>query len=284
MEESAKRKNTAIVVIIVLIVLAVCALIAGLLYMNAQAQRRNRELVSALEQSEMTAAVLKTGREQKMLISAAKAENEQAERDARLALKEQFLGNERKELLTLVNFRNMISDDYHPRVTDIGDGLLLDRRASGALREMLDDCMKAGGSPCPISAYRTGEYQQELYDNKVMRVMAQGYSAEEAPDKAATQVARPGTSEHQLGLAVDIVDSYYPELDYQQEWTGTQRWLMTHCADYGFILRYPTDSSEITGVIYEPWHYRYVGKSEAKEIASAGITLEEYLGETGAHS
>ena len=98
-----------------------------------------------------------------------------------------------------------------------------------------------------------------------------------AQRQAAMWVARPGTSEHQTGLAVDIVDTSYQILDEGQENTPVQQWLMAHCAEYGFILRYPTDKGAVTGVGYEPWHYRYVGKDAAKEIMEKDITLEEYL-------
>jgi D-alanyl-D-alanine carboxypeptidase len=89
--------------------------------------------------------------------------------------------------------------------------------------------------------------------------------------------ARPGTSEHQLGLAVDFVDTRYWTLDEKQAELPAQKWLMEHCWEYGFILRYPSEKSEITGIIYEPWHYRYVGREIALEIRDAGLTLEEYL-------
>ena len=90
-------------------------------------------------------------------------------------------------------------------------------------------------------------------------------------------MAVPGTSEHQLGLALDIVDVANQVLDERQENTEVQKWLMKNSWKYGFILRYPTDKSDITGISYEPWHYRYVGKEAAKEIYEAGICLEEYL-------
>ena len=90
-------------------------------------------------------------------------------------------------------------------------------------------------------------------------------------------VAVPGTSEHQLGLAVDLVSSEYTGLDERQEETGSYQWLVKHCAEYGFILRYPNDKTEITGIIYEPWHFRYVGVEAAREIMDQGICLEEYL-------
>ena len=115
-------------------------------------------------------------------------------------------------------------------------------------------------------------------------VEIQGCSREEAEEQAATMVALPGTSEHQLGLAVDIVDSEYQILESSQENTPVQRWLMEHCWEYGFILRYPKEKTQLTGIIYEPWHYRYVGKEAAKEIMNAGICLEEYLGAVSSQS
>ena len=87
----------------------------------------------------------------------------------------------------------------------------------------------------------------------------------------------PGTSEHECGLAVDIIDADYQVLDDKQEETETQKWLMANCQDYGFILRYPNGMSETTGIIYEPWHYRYVGKEHAANIMSNGLCLEEYI-------
>ena len=108
--------------------------------------------------------------------------------------------------------------------------------------------------------------------------MANGYSYEEALKVAATISAIPGTSEHQLGLAVDIIDTKLWALEEEQADLPGQQWLMEHCHEYGFILRYPTGTTDITGIIFEPWHYRYVGMDIAREIPERGITLEEYLG------
>ena len=108
-------------------------------------------------------------------------------------------------------------------------------------------------------------------------VILEGADREEAPAIAARSVAVPGTSEHQLGMAVDIIDEYYAKLDEGQEKTATQQWLMENCWRYGFILRYPNGTTDITGIIYEPWHYRYVGERYAREITELGVTLEEYL-------
>lgn len=139
--------------------------------------------------------------------------------------------------------------------------------------------MRAYGlSPVICSAYRSWEKQNELFSNRVSSFISQGYSRTEAEKEAGKVVAVPGTSEHQTGLALDIVDINNQHLDESQEQTPVQQWLMENSWKYGFILRYPNDKSDITGIIYEPWHYRYVGKKAAKEIYEQGICLEEVSG------
>ena len=93
-------------------------------------------------------------------------------------------------------------------------------------------------------------------------------------------VALPGTSEHGLGLALDLISNQYSELDEKQAETKEAKWLEENCYKYGFILRYPPEKTAETGIIYEPWHYRYVGQEAAKEIMESGVTLEEYLEES----
>lgn len=184
---------------------------------------------------------------------------------------------EKRQLLTLVNPWNAVPEGYEVELENITDEQAVDVRCIEDLRHMVLGCFMAGANPYICSSYRTQEMQEYLYDNKVMRVMAEGYSAELAPEIAARSVAIPGTSEHQLGLAVDIIDEYYPNLNYTQEYTYTQQWLIQHSWEYGFILRYPNGTTDITGIIYEPWHYRYVGKDVAAEIHELGITFEEYI-------
>lgn len=197
--------------------------------------------------------------------------------DARAALR----AREQPELLILVNPWNELPEDYAPELQQVGaefgTGYMMDVRCADKLEQMIADCREGGGHPWICSAHRTQKNQQDLFDNKVLRVILEGNSAEEAPDIASTAVARPGTSEHQLGLSVDIIDEYYPILDEGQEETATQNWLMENCWRYGFILRYPNGTTDITGIIYEPWHYRYVGERYAEEITKLGVTLEEYL-------
>ena len=184
------------------------------------------------------------------------------------------------ELLTVVNPWNPLPEDWVSDLVTLSDGRRVDSRCYEAFEEMMAACRDAGYAPFLCSAYRTQETQQSLYDNKVQRLINSGMSEDEAKVEAAKAVAIPGTSEHQLGLAVDIVDANMQDLTDEQENTGTQKWLMANSWRYGFIHRYPNDKTDITGIIYEPWHYRYVGKAAAQDIFNRDITLEEYTGKT----
>lgn len=179
--------------------------------------------------------------------------------------------------LTLVNSWNRLPADYAFTRKTLRNGCVVDERCYPDLQDMMDACRAAGLSPVICSAYRSYEKQQELYLRKVGKLLAQGCSQSIAETEAATEVALPGSSEHQLGLALDIVDLNNQNLDETQEDTAVQKWLMEHSWEYGFILRYPSGKSDLTGIIYEPWHYRYVGRDAAAEIYEQGLCLEEYL-------
>ena len=180
-----------------------------------------------------------------------------------------------KEVI-LVNPWNFVPDDYAPELTTY-NGWTVAAECVDDLKQMLKDCKAAGHSAVIVSAYRTHSYQAGLYQRRIDRFIAQGYSREDAEIEAAKRVAYPGTSEHELGLAVDIVDESYQKLTTKQETMPAQKWLMENCWRYGFILRYPNEKSHITGIIYEPWHYRYVGKELSEELHDSGLCLEEYL-------
>lgn len=184
--------------------------------------------------------------------------------------------------LRLVNRDHPMTESAVPEVaieTVDTNGYQVDARIMQDLEAMFTDARAAGKNPMICSAFREWNLQVSLYENKIARVMQEeGISYEAAAEKAATVVAKPGTSEHQIGLALDIVASEYQELDEAQMETEDQKWLIENSWKYGFILRYPMDKSEITGVIFEPWHYRYVGKKAAKEITEQNLTLEEYVG------
>ncbi len=180
-------------------------------------------------------------------------------------------------MLTLVNDKNPLHDAYKPILKSLSNGLQFDGRAIEQLNSMLSDARAQGLSPVVCSAYRTLEYQQKLFDNQVNKQMSKGLSREQADIEARKVVAYPGTSEHNIGLAVDIVSLSYQHLDEAQANTAEVKWLIEHCSEYGFILRYPKDKIDITGVFYEPWHFRYVGIDAAKAITENGQCLEEYL-------
>ena len=171
--------------------------------------------------------------------------------------------------IILVNPWNYLPEDYEVELIELESGHKVAKECYDALMQMLADCEAAGHKPYLYSSYRTYAHQANLFNKMVAQ--------EGSETKAARIVARPGTSEHQLGYAVDITDSGYRKLNKDQEKTATQQWLMANCWDYGFIVRYPTGTTNITGIIYEPWHYRYVGVELAAELKESGITLEEYL-------
>ncbi len=179
--------------------------------------------------------------------------------------------------LTLANLDHPLPSDWEIETVTLTNGLEVDARIVSALDQMMDDCRAAGLSPMVCSAYRTVTRQTELFEAKIDELMGDGLTYDEAYAAAATVVAIPGTSEHNLGLAVDICATDYQLLDDTQADTPEQQWLMEHCAEYGFILRYPQGKEEITGIIWEPWHYRYVGVEAATEIMESGLCLEEYL-------
>lgn len=179
--------------------------------------------------------------------------------------------------LALVNKWNAMDSDYVPELTEVADGHMVDVRIADSLTEMISGAKEAGYYIYIVSSYRDMDKQNYLYEAEVEEWLDLGYSRQGAQKKAAEVVAYPGTSEHHLGLAVDLVDSTHVALDEGAEETLGYQWLVTHCHEYGFILRYPNGATDITGIIYEPWHFRYVGEEVAGEIMQKGITLEEYL-------
>lgn len=179
--------------------------------------------------------------------------------------------------LILVNKWNRLPSNYKIELTTLSNGQSVDQRIYPALQQMFDDARQAGIYPIVGSGFRTEKKQKSLMKEKIADYKAKGLSDQEAKEKAEAWVALPGTSEHQLGLGVDInADGVYS--------TGDQvyQWMEQNSYKYGFIRRYPPDKTDITGVINEPWHFRYVGTDAAAQIHNRGITLEEYLDQ--AHS
>lgn len=176
----------------------------------------------------------------------------------------------------LVNKDYPVPEEWKVDLVNLRNNQKIDRRAYDALQKMFDDARAEGFEPLIVSSYRTNKKQQTLYNNKVNQYKNDGHSEEEAKVLAAQWVALPGTSEHELGLAADIVTVDNQNLDESQLNSECQKWLVENSWKYGFILRYPDDKKELTNINFEPWHYRYVGEDAAKEIHEKGICLEEY--------
>lgn len=174
--------------------------------------------------------------------------------------------------LIVVNRWNELPEDYEVELTELSNGQMVDSRIYPYLQEMFDAARTEDVYPVVREGYRTAEEQQEILDDKIQSYINQGYSQAKAERTAKEWVALPGTSEHQLGIAVDInADKSKCSSE------DVYGWLAENAYKYGFVLRYPPGKQKITGTSYEPWHYRYVGEEAAKEIYERGICLEEYF-------
>lgn len=177
--------------------------------------------------------------------------------------------------LTLVNLQYRLSEDYKPTLQAAveGSSVQLDARVAPFYAEMYAAAKADGCTLTPYSGYRTFARQQENFDRKVAYYVSQGLSEAEATAQTQTRILPAGASEHNMGFAMDIVSA---SADFIS--TKEFSWLSAHAHEYGFILRYPENKTEITGVMYEPWHWRFVGKEAAAEMQKSGQCLEEYLG------
>lgn len=193
-----------------------------------------------------------------------------------------------KWAMFLVNKSNPLPMDYDSRIEtkmvfESWREYFIDSRAAPYFEDMLNAAKKDGIDLLVVSAYRTIEYQQQNFDNSVQdRIDNRGMTYDEAYADTLAEVALPGESEHNAGLALDIMSEEYTSMDDDGfENTEAFKWLDAHAHEYGFILRYPKGKQEITGIIYEPWHYRFVGLYYANEIKQSGLCLEEYYEEQG---
>jgi len=184
---------------------------------------------------------------------------------------------EKKEItewnLRLANFENILPEGFEVEVANIDETRQFDARAIKYLNQMINDMKKDGVKDVWVqSAYRSVERQKELYDNSVNKYLKQGKSQEEAERLTDEYINKPGSSDHNLGLAVDF---NYVNNEFEE--TKAFTWLKNHAEDYGFILRYPSDKEDITKIAYESWHWRYVGEDHAKKMNELNMCLEEYI-------
>lgn len=181
-----------------------------------------------------------------------------------------------KALLTLVNKENVCPEQIFPLRTICSGRLEAADILYSDLCQMLKDAGNAGYQFWIASAYRSADKQQALVNEDVANAMMQGLSYEDALAKTYEETMPAGYSEHQTGLALDILSSENMKMDITQENTPGNQWLQKHCYEYGFILRYPKEKEEVTEISYEPWHFRYVGKEAARYLKKKQLTLEEF--------
>lgn len=195
--------------------------------------------------------------------------------------KKEIIPTQKKDdpLLILVNKENEIPADYDFDLVSVWGEYEGDSRAKKPLNDMIDGAQEDGITLILCSAYRTKTTSERLYKQEIETFVNKGYSQKEAETEAARWVAPPGTSEHHTGLAFDIVTPSYQTLDHDFSYTEAAKWMKEHCAEYGFVLRFPEDKQEETGITFEPWHFRYVGVEHAKAMTEQGLCLEEYVKE-----
>lgn len=182
-----------------------------------------------------------------------------------------------EDYLILVNKTNLLPDDYKIETDYVQGSYEMEKTAAYYCKLMIEAAAADGINLKVLSAYRTVNYQQNLFDRNVESRMEDGMTYEEAYADTAVNIAPAGGSEHNAGLAVDIITE--DDWDTYTEFEDTEEfaWLQAHAAEYGFIMRYASDKVDITGFIYEPWHYRFVGVKYAQNIQDSGLCLEEYL-------
>lgn len=180
-------------------------------------------------------------------------------------------------MLRLASVAHPLPEGFvQPSVTSIdSQGREIDSRIVGAYNSLVNAAKADGINLYPISAFRPHSTQVSLFNARVERARNEGYSDPVA--EAARHVAKPGTSEHELGLAIDF--NSVDEENFKN--TAEAKWLAAHCAEYGFVIRYPEDKESVTGIIYEPWHVRYVGTENAKRMTELNMCLEEYVDYVG---
>lgn len=184
-------------------------------------------------------------------------------------------------LLVLVNHTSKMPDDYTFDTKECGSATAVNKTlqtvACDAFLEMQKAAAADGVTVWMQSGYRSVKYQTSLYERKTKYYLDKGYDNAAAREKAAAVVNPPGYSEHNCGLAADLNSPEHTGLDEGFEKTAAFRWLCEHAGDYGFILRYPKDAEDKTEIIYEPWHWRYVGVENAARINASGLCFEEYI-------
>ena len=178
---------------------------------------------------------------------------------------------ENGKMLILINDESTVPEEYETKLITLSNGEEVDSDIYPDLQKMFDDMRAEGLYPAVVSGYRDGEEQEKIFENKYASFREQGYGRRQARELTEKWVAEPGTSEHETGLAVDI------NPDREKSGDEVYVWLSENAHRYGFVKRYPEDKTDITGIANEPWHYRYVGETAAREMKKKDMCLEEYI-------
>lgn len=256
---SREQKRRTIIALLALIAGGICGGFIG------------RSIEKKISEEKVAEAVSKVEKEDKTKLDAVKKELYDLKEDI------DDTASDKPWNLVLVNYEHPMKEGYVPELKELEPGYSVDSRIADEARQMLADAKEAGLHIIMCSAYRSVERQKTLFDECMREYIKSGMGHWDAYQETILKIAEPGKSEHALGLALDLISNQYTELDKRQETTKEAKWLAENCHKYGFILRYPPEKTEITGIIYEPWHYRYVGEEHAKKIHELGVTLEEYL-------
>lgn len=256
---SREQKRRTIIALLALIAGGICGGFIG------------RSIEKKISEEKVAEAVSKVEKEDKTKLDAVKKELYDLKDDI------DDTASDKPWNLVLVNYEHPMKEGYVPELRELEPGYSVDSRIADEARQMLADAKEAGLHIIMCSAYRSVERQETLFDECMREYIKSGMGHWDAYQETVLKIAEPGKSEHALGLALDLISNQYTELDKRQETTKEAKWLAENCHKYGFILRYPPEKTKITGIIYEPWHYRYVGEEHAKKIHELGVTLEEYL-------
>ncbi len=238
---------------------------------NVQSPERKKDKPAPEQKEE------KTKTDEKKTESSGQGQLQEENRQNQLVDEARGIYQNGQALLVLVNKERELFSDYDANLSYICNKRL---QASADLKEdltkMLSGGKKAGYTFWIASAWRSSKRQQKLLEAEVTKNIKKGMSSEAALNKSMETVMPAGHSEHETGLALDILCSDNLKMDETQETAGGNIWLREHCAEYGFVLRYPKEKAEITNIAYEPWHFRYVGRDAAVFMTQNNLTLEEF--------
>lgn len=274
-KQRQKKRLLALAVILIVLIGLIFFITKGIKDFFENGDKKAVESSSSTSQSQSQSA---SSASQVIENSQSTQENNQEESSASQNIDVSSTTNSNDWRMVLANKNTPLPEGYTLELQTLADSQLqMQKEAAQAFDEMRKAANTTGLTLMACSAYRSVERQQELFNAEIEKWKKKGMSQQEAEEKAATVVMIPGRSEHNTGLAVDVGSATNQRIEEDFEKEPEFAWLQEHAAEYGFILRYPKDKQAITGVTYEPWHYRYVGVENAKKIKEKGLCLEEYL-------